>query len=278
MRLIELKNSPHPYTVLAQIDGQSMFRAPTLNLTVEFIRQKAAGNQQKVVIEFTVDGHYHITGSGNAVAVFSTVYNIVKEQLPKFLIPEDYMIFFTAHEPSRVKLYDRFTGIVSQILGPEWKEHHRGKGVYRWVKQPQQLSELQNRPFDYEESSFGKFKSKFNVPELKMEVSFVYYNYNSIDIEFSVGDSFGLSGGGREFAVFSTLANIIKRELPRFLKDHVNTIEFTSSHKEPKRTSFYEKRAVPFISKILGPKWISSSYIDPKLYNDRVFRWTKNTD
>ena len=216
--------------------------------------------------------------------MFSTVYTIIKNELEKFLIPEDKLIFFTADEPSRIKLYNRFPPIVSQILGPDWKEHHTGNGIYRWIK-TQQLNELGNRPFRHRTKFFTNYAAKFKVPELKMVVDFYRTESdskstepNTVNIEFSINDRYSISGEGNEFSIFSTLANIIDHELLDFLEraGNIKHVEFTSSYREPKRTGFYQRRAISFISKILGPNWQFGSYIDPDRYMDRVFRWTKN--
>lgn len=45
-----------------------------------------------------------ITGTGNAIAVFSTVIDIIQETVKSHNIQN---LYFTAHEPSRIKLYDR---------------------------------------------------------------------------------------------------------------------------------------------------------------------------
>ena len=47
-----------------------------------------------------------ITGEGNAITVFSTVIDIIQTIAKKYNIQN---LFFTAHEPSRIKLYDRMS-------------------------------------------------------------------------------------------------------------------------------------------------------------------------
>lgn len=75
--------------------------------------------------------NFYIERTGDAFNVFATVAAIVKQHLAT-AEPVDY-IFFTASEPSRVKLYDAFMKLVPRFL-PGWEfykaEAERGERKY----------------------------------------------------------------------------------------------------------------------------------------------------
>lgn len=69
---------------------------------------------QAIVIDFSREGRYTITGQGEAIQIFSTVLAALAEYLktssPKYIV-------FSAEEPSRKRLYNRLSKKLEQTHG-----------------------------------------------------------------------------------------------------------------------------------------------------------------
>ena len=131
MKLLELFDSPTQYNWTKKTDtlwkgefkaGESLFR-----FTADF---RNHDEQDGMIWEIffkdeTADGNkYEITNSGNEVAVFSTVFAMLKE-FAGTVQPDLILAGAAIKEPSRVKLYSRMAkraGLVGYAFAEEYTE------------------------------------------------------------------------------------------------------------------------------------------------------------
>lgn len=80
---------------------------------IEFLYDK---DDNKASIAFTVNGRFAISGEGHAIEIFSTVAKMFDEFL---MSTHPLHIHFSANanEQSRIKLYDRFSKLISKKYG-----------------------------------------------------------------------------------------------------------------------------------------------------------------
>jgi hypothetical protein len=90
-------------------------------------------------ITFTVDQNYKSSiqlPQGTVFRIFSTVLQIIKEQLPEYMRKaRPPKVSFTAEGGSRVSLYRRmFVPVVTDILGPQWRltEYPGNQHLFIW--------------------------------------------------------------------------------------------------------------------------------------------------
>jgi hypothetical protein len=90
-------------------------------------------------ITFTVDQNYKSSiqlPQGTVFRIFSTVLQIIKEQLPEYMRKaRPPKVSFTAEGGSRVSLYRRmFVPVVTDILGPRWRltEYPGNQHLFIW--------------------------------------------------------------------------------------------------------------------------------------------------
>lgn len=70
---------------------------------------------------------FDILGTGDSIAVFATVLAVLRDFAQR-VRPEHMK--FTAEEPSRIKLYDRFVRMVQQGAVPGYTATKHGRGEY----------------------------------------------------------------------------------------------------------------------------------------------------
>lgn len=90
------------------------------------------------------------------------------------------------------------------------------------------------------------------------------------DIQFRVDDEIHITGGGDQYKIFSTVAQIIKKELPRFIHQHKHNshvIRFQAAVEDISRISLYDNRVVKFFNQLLGPEWQFSKTGDAEYIN-----------
>ena len=85
-----------PRSLMAMIDNDV---AP---IDIEFQQYKAAPKNSFIT---GTDGTHEITGTGNEIKVFSTVVDIIQNWISRN--PNEQLVYISAKEPSRVKLYRR---------------------------------------------------------------------------------------------------------------------------------------------------------------------------
>ena len=97
--------------------------------------EKRILNMEFALGDFYSRKDYHITGTGNALQVFSAVKQCVLDLFNKRLKEKPDIISFSAddEEPSRVKLYDRFMKIIPRIL-KDFKFHKKIFDEYIYKK------------------------------------------------------------------------------------------------------------------------------------------------
>jgi len=84
-------------------------QVPVWDVTFEDADLSPVGNGEK-------KSSFGITGSGDAVEVFSSVVNILRDFVTNHPA-ESKIIAFTASEPSRIKLYNRMSATLGSELG-----------------------------------------------------------------------------------------------------------------------------------------------------------------
>jgi hypothetical protein len=105
-------------------------------------------------ITFTVDQNYKSSiqlPQGTVFRIFSTVLQIIKEQLPEYMRKaRPPKVSFTAEGGSRVSLYRRmFVPVVTDILGPRWRFTEYPGNQHLFVWEPVKKNEKNpTRPMD----------------------------------------------------------------------------------------------------------------------------------
>ena len=109
MYLREIMDKPLPYEWTSKSGGLQTvkFEVGDIDYWVNFyIDYDQLVDAKTALIEFvSSEGQFNITGSGNAVKVFSTVFAVIKDFVQRNKM--DYLRF-AAKEPSRRKLYKHF--------------------------------------------------------------------------------------------------------------------------------------------------------------------------
>ena len=87
-----------------------------------------------------------------------------------------------------------------------------------------------------------------------------------VNIGFSVNTKVALSNRGDQFKILSTVANIIRNELPA-AATAADIVTFSADTSEPSRIKLYDRRVVPLINKVLGSGWnYSTDDLGSKVY------------
>jgi hypothetical protein len=146
-----LDSEPYPYSRTNLGDIQDVYMQYSFKTEKDFpyhVIIEGSGRSKLVNVSFMLSGargqqhRMDITGTGDARRIFSTVIDIVKkyaaENKPK-------TIAFTADEPSRRRLYDRFMPRVSREM-PEYQASSTPSdslinGRYRLERKPKQVDE-----------------------------------------------------------------------------------------------------------------------------------------
>jgi hypothetical protein len=137
--------------------------------------------------------------------------------------------------------------------------------IRAWVP-VEQIDEIGNtrpeytRP-DKQRSGNHKFTTRFTGARGKQRQVDVYfmYDYNTLEIDFKVDGRVNsyVTGGGDAVLILSAVRHIVEQELPKILKriPRLKQVRFRSYAEEQSRVSLYLNRAVPMVSRILGPDW-----------------------
>ena len=147
--------------------------------------------------------------------------------------------------------------------------------IMAWVP-VKQLNELGNSPAEYKPNRKRK-RSLFHatVDTQWVDVFFDRSEFNgTLHITFSVNGNYDTpsqptSASKSTVKILSTVLNIIKQQLPEYIKkSRPPAISFTS--KDNNRTSLYRRYFVPVVQEILGPKWQHEEYPNMGM---TVFHW-----
>jgi len=137
--------------------------------------------------------------------------------------------------------------------------------IRAWVP-VEQIAEIGNtrpeytRP-DKQRSGKHKFTTQFTGARGKQRQVDVYffYDYNCVEIDFKVDGRVNsyVTGGGDAVPILSAVRHIVEQELPKILKriPRLKQVRFRSYVEASSRVSLYRNRAVPIVSRILGPDW-----------------------
>ena len=137
--------------------------------------------------------------------------------------------------------------------------------IRAWVP-VEQIAEIGNtrpeytRP-DKQRSGKHKFTTTFTGARGKQRQVDVYffYDYNCVEIDFKVDGRVNsyVTGGGDAVPILSAVRHIVEQELPKILKriPRLKQVRFRSYVEASSRVSLYRNRAVPIVSRILGPDW-----------------------
>ena len=98
---------------------------------------------------------------------------------------------------------------------------------------------------------------------------------NALEIEFTVDNSHSLTNHGNQFEVFSTVLNILQHELFKQLTENDKHVIFTADMFEQSRVSFYTKKVVPLISKLLSNEWQYSGEEEDTHFHEMMFIWSR---
>ena len=253
--------------------------------------------KKTIVIEFSIEGAYDITGlaNGEQFRILSTVWNIVSNELPKLIDDSIHTIKFTAEhdEPSRVSLYRRVAPKITALLGAEWKrseDEDEDTVIFLWRRQQsnnQTLTELFNFSYPYTMISDkknilgGKIKQyAADTPIGELNINFFINPIDTISISFTVNGDIDITGlgQGEQFRIFGTVIEIVKNHLPDLIDDRTKKITFSADGDEISRVSLYRKLA-PKLTQILGNDWEFKEKLHKTDYDYYDFIWTrKETD
>lgn len=283
IQLQELFNFSYPYRLI--VDNyylsfdywEKKYEADTKigKLQVLFMIKKT------IIIEFSIEGAYDITGlaNGEQFKILSTVWNIISNELPKFIDNTINTIKFTAEhdELSRVSLYRKIVPKINTLLGSEWKDSEdedEESVIFLWKRlQPnnQTLVELGNTNYPMVEIEPGNFIADTALG--KLDLIFEKINH-AIYINFKINAQYKLSGKakqGEQYKILSTVWKIIQQKLISYIDDNINEVSFSSYKTEPSRISLYEKM-IPKINKLLGSEWKFEKRLDDPFID---FVWVK---
>jgi hypothetical protein len=90
------------------------------------------------------------------------------------------------------------------------------------------------------------------------------------DIQFRVYGEIHITGGGDQYKIFSTVAQIIKKELPKLIHQYSlgsHIITFQAAVEDISRINLYDNRVVKFFNQLLGPDWQFSKTSDTEYIN-----------
>ena len=116
--LLELGNSSYSYDISYSDSRHMQIDAADGRLVVNLM----VDNNNELTIDFAVNGKYSVTGTGDAIRIFSTVKHILETELCEMITPKIHTVGFAADksEPSRVRLYNRIIPVITKILGHQW--------------------------------------------------------------------------------------------------------------------------------------------------------------
>lgn len=131
MRLFELSNTSYSFneiTISSTFAAYEFITKNNLRYEIGFflINSPVYLNYSSLQIEFILKNNNHrkvsldITGTGDQFTILSTIKNIIYHQINSMNINDISEISFSADEPSRIKLYDKFVPIMLKILGNNW--------------------------------------------------------------------------------------------------------------------------------------------------------------
>lgn len=144
-RIVETGDRPASFDVVEHSHNSMRIESPEIKLALSLIRTgHNVKNPDMVHISFSVDNSVHITGTGNAIKIFSTVQAMLKRYLNMFIELDDKRVNFIASrdEGSRIRLYVKMVPEISKILGRNWKyvdddDTHSAAKFYNWVRRSQ---------------------------------------------------------------------------------------------------------------------------------------------
>lgn len=133
MLLSEVFNMPYPWKVTEQdVDYfQAEFDVKEDNVKYAVDISESNLNVHEWNVEFSriemgnPHPEFDTTGTGDQQRIFATVIDIVKAFMKLPDIDPVHMLYFTAKEPSRMKLYQR----LARTLLPDWKMNVDGKKI-----------------------------------------------------------------------------------------------------------------------------------------------------
>lgn len=213
------------------------------------------GNRSRIAFSATKQDQpfpkFGVTGSGDAFKVLATVVEIIKKYVDEH---HPATIFFSAKEPSRVKLYDSILKKLDRAL-PDYELTSKGPGyeagtTYYYLKlKNQTLDEaLDSQPYPYEQVENSRIQAKYTFNTDRGLTYFVGIGRGSdekiIHISFWLHqpEQRGLNRMNMEIAntgdarkVFATVIDIVKK----YVNEHKpNRIIFTAS--EDSRIRLYD--------------------------------------
>lgn len=142
------------------------------------------------------------------------------------------------------------------------------------------LTELGNKPYPFKLDPDSDKTSKWVTSKdgkisLFMQGKEVYGQQHGwiIDISFRVNGEIKQTGGGDQFRIFATVAQMIQKRLPPMINQlDPMAVFFHASNEEQSRVGLYDRRAVDFFNKLLGPGWEFNRTVGPK---DTLYQWTR---
>lgn len=126
MRLFELADTPYPYQKIPHpLMGNDAYEFITSTGLKYYVMFHIYADTT-IDIEFEAGEHQNgskigITGTGDQFKIFSTIKFIVANYFNSLDLNKFKFISFSAIEPSRIKLYDKFIPIIQKMLGPSWE-------------------------------------------------------------------------------------------------------------------------------------------------------------
>ena len=118
-RIDELFTNPVSYRIVKEttVDFKCRFIIDDINITVHLKLRSLLESKDSWELSFTnpqAYDPYGITGTGYAFRIFATIMSILKKWSEKY--KGEYLYFFAANEPSRIKFYTKLAKNLSRVI------------------------------------------------------------------------------------------------------------------------------------------------------------------
>lgn len=233
------------------------------------------------ILEFRRKNRYDITGGGNAFKIFSTVIKILKEFV-KNVKPDSITVNVEkgeTYEESRVKLYANGLSKIANDINYSFAKSENDESVAFILKNKNNsanesiITELGETSYPYKVShnTIELFSAEFTTNEnVKVEFfSKLMHDETTWDTAFSANGSIGLTGGGDQYRILSTILKLMNLfiltknpKIITFTSDKIKDI--SNGKRKTARTNVYKKAM-----NIISAKHGYTVEINPLPYMDK---------
>jgi len=120
------------------------------------------------------------------------------------------------------------------------------------------LTEVGDKPYPSKLiQKIGRDYKSFASKDGKIQLTMIARQQGKLlDINFVVDGSAEITGGGDQFRIFSTVIDILNKNLPQMIRQvKPASISFSAKTGDASRVKLYNKYGVQYFNKLLGPDW-----------------------